>query len=513
MRPGPTSTSSDARGARTPRPLSRRPAGSGRRRAGVALLLAGLLLGCTDDGAPRRGDAAADPGVQTPPLELASERWAGDLDGMRERRVVRALVVPSQINYFVADGRPQGIAHDLLAAFERQLNRRYPPERNRPGIRVVVIPTSRDDLLPALLEGRGDIAVAGLTGTPGRPARADVSAPFVHDVAALLVTGPATPAPAALDDLAGREVGVRPWSSAHDQLQALSRRLVLAGRAPLRLRLLPEALHDADLMELVATGRLAATVVDDLSARYWTRVHPELVVHPGIALERGGESGWMLRRHNPLLKAEIDRFARGHRQGTLFGNTVIRRYSAPRAAAAGASFAAIDALFRRYAERYDLDHLLLRAQGYQESRLDHGAVSRAGAVGIMQVMPQTGAALGVGDIHQLEANIHGASKYLRDLLDRYFPAAELDQLNRTLFAVAAYNAGPTRIARLRRQAAERGLDPNRWFGQVELLAAAEIGRETVDYVHNVFEYYATYRLLAASETARDQARAEFNGQT
>lgn len=511
MRPGPTSTSIDARGAGAPRPVSRRPAGSGRRRAGVALLLTGLLLGCADDGAPRRGDTAAGPGAQTPQLELARERWSGDLDGMLERRVVRVLVVPSRINYFVADGRPQGIAHDLLAAFERQLNRRYPPERKQPGVRVVVIPTPRDDLLPALLEGRGDIAVAGLASTPGRLAGADVSAPFVPDVAALLVTGPAMPTPASLDDLAGREVGVRPSSSAHQQLRALSRRLVRAGRAPVRLRALPEALRDADLMELVASGRLAATVVDDLSAHFWARVHPQLVVHPGIALERGGESGWMLRQGNPLLKAEIDRFARSHRQGTLFGNTVLRRYSAPRAA--GASFATVDALFRRYAERYDLDHLLLRAQGYQESRFDHGAVSRAGAVGIMQVMPQTGAAMDVGDIHQLEANIHGASKYLRDLLDRYFPAAELDQLNRTLFAVAAYNAGPTRIARLRRQAAERGLDPNRWFGQVELLAAAEIGRETVDYVHNVFEYYATYRLLAASETARHQALTEFGGQT
>jgi membrane-bound lytic murein transglycosylase MltF len=166
------------------------------------------------------------------------------------------------------------------------------------------------------------------------------------------------------------------------------------------------------------------------------------------------------------------------------------------------------AFFRQYGKDYELDYLLMAAQGYQESRLDHSAKSQVGAIGVMQVMPQTGADLRVGDIHQLEPNIHAGVKYIRLLIDDYFKDEPMDQLNKVLFAFASYNAGPGRIRQLRREAARRGLDPNVWFGNVEQVVSARVGRETVDYVSNIFKYYIAYRLVIQEDERRQAIRAE-----
>ena len=158
-------------------------------------------------------------------------------------------------------------------------------------------------------------------------------------------------------------------------------------------------------------------------------------------------------------------------------------------------------LFRKYGAKYDLDYLLMMAQGYQESQLNQEAHSDVGAVGIMQLMPETGRAMDVGDIHEIEANIHAGVKYIRFMEDRYFADAPMTPLNKGLFAFASYNAGPARVEELRRIARERGLDSNIWFNNVERVAAATIGRQTVQYVSNIYKYYIAYTLLAEDEAA------------
>jgi len=163
-------------------------------------------------------------------------------------------------------------------------------------------------------------------------------------------------------------------------------------------------------------------------------------------------------------------------------------------------------LFRKYAPRYKLDYLMTAALGYQESRLDQDARSSQGAIGIMQLLPETGAAMQVGDITQAEANVHAGTKYLRQLIDRYIGEGP-DEQNRTLFALAAYNAGPSRLAGLREEAAKAGLDPNVWFNNVEIVAARRIGNETVTFVRNVYKYYVAYKLQLETLEARRAAGA------
>jgi membrane-bound lytic murein transglycosylase MltF len=171
-------------------------------------------------------------------------------------------------------------------------------------------------------------------------------------------------------------------------------------------------------------------------------------------------------------------------------------------------FRAMVGLFRKYAERYDLDPLLLVAQGYQESKLDHSQRSRAGAVGVMQMLPSTARDKNVGipDITDLENNIHAGARYLRWMMDRYYDDPGMTRLQQELFALASYNAGPAKIARLRKKAESQGLDPDLWFDNVEIVAAREIGRETVQYVANIYKYYLAYVAMEAQEKARNEAR-------
>ena len=505
----------------------------------ACLLGYALLAGCGQQGSPEvtsaEGRAARAGGVHETALteearalvntldeariEVLAKPWTGDLDGMLERRVVRVLVVPTQTHYFINNGRAQGIAAEMVRAFEKQLNKRHKPDQRHLRTQVLFVPTTRDDLIPALEEGRGDLAVAALTITPGRQARADFSEPYLRDVSEIVVTGPAGPELTRLEDLAGREVNVRPSSSYYEHLERLNAQFRESGLEPVRLVAMPEQLQDADLMELADAGLLGPIVVDDYKARLWAQVLPKLVLHEQLVLNSGGEFGWMMRKGSPLLKAEVDAFMRKHRQGTLFGNTVIKRYTESTRYVRDAisssrlDFDRVAELFRKYAERYEIDPLLVLAQGYQESRLDHSVRSPAGAVGIMQVLPATARAMGIEDFSEIEGNVHAGISYLRKLIDHYFDDPGIDEFNRELFAIASYNAGPTRIRRLRREAAEQGLDPNRWFGQVEMLAAKQIGRETVAYVASIFKTYYAYRLLAASDTARERAREAFDRRT
>jgi membrane-bound lytic murein transglycosylase MltF len=236
-----------------------------------------------------------------------------------------------------------------------------------------------------------------------------------------------------------------------------------------------------------------------------------VTVHDELVLHSGGRLGLAIRKNCPQLKAVLSDFIRTHRAGTTFGNLMLKRYLGsadrlknPKEQAQLDRFRLLVAAFRKYGDEYGLPWLLVAAQGYQESQLDQDKRSAAGAIGIMQIKPDTAAGVGIRDIENAENNIHAAVKYMRFILDRYFKDAPMDKLNKGLFAFAAYNAGPARVAGLRSRADELGLSPNIWFNNVEIVAAHEIGRETVDYVSNIYKYYTTYVAVAEQRTRRGQ---------
>jgi membrane-bound lytic murein transglycosylase MltF len=437
--------------------------------------------------------------------------WTGDLDGMIKRRTIRALVVQSKTFYFVDRGRQRGASHDALKAFEDELNRRLKTGALR--VNVVFIPVSREELLPGLVAGRGDIAAANLTITPERQREVDFSDPIATGVREIPITGPGTPRMTRPEDLSGREVYVRQSSSYHQSLVRLNAELEQAGRKPVRLRLAPEALEDEDLLEMVQAGLVSTVVVDSHKAEFWLQIFPRLTLHHDAAIREEGAIGWAFRKQSPRLAEAVNRFVQTHKKGTAFGNQILHRYlkstkwvKEATSPAELAKFERTVALFRKYGDRYAFDHLLLTAQGYQESQLDQSRRSPAGAVGVMQVLPATGKEQQVGDITQLDPNVHAGVKYLRFVADRYFKDPAIDPVNQMLFVFAAYNAGPAKVGSLRREAAKTGLDPNRWFNHVELVVAKRIGRETVQYVSNIYKYYLAYKLLEEERAEREQAR-------
>jgi membrane-bound lytic murein transglycosylase MltF len=451
-------------------------------------------------------------------LEIRNEPWKGDLEGMVKRRMIRALVVYSKTQYYVDKGTPVGMAYEGLKAFEDYVNKKYPSKKKHVKCHVVFLPVARDELVPALVDGRGDVAVAALTITPERARLVDFSNPTIRNVSEIAVTGPNSPPVATLNDLSGKQVFIRKSSSYWEHMDMVNERFKKEGKDPVKLRPAPEELQDEDLMEMVNAGAVGITIVDDYKANLWAKVFKNLRPHPEIAVNTGGEFGWMFRKDSPQLKSAVNEFVKTHGQGTLFGNTIIKKYTAGTKFIKNATseqemekFRKTVEIFRNYGDKYDVDYILMAAQGYQESRLDQNAKSRVGAVGIMQVMPETGAQLKVGDIKQVDSNIHAGVKYIRFMIDQYFEKEPMTNQNKVLFAFAAYNAGPGRIAQMRREAAKRGLDPNVWFNNVEMVTAEKVGSETVTYVSNIFKYYIAYTLAIQQMEDRRRAKEELQG--
>jgi membrane-bound lytic murein transglycosylase MltF len=446
-------------------------------------------------------------------VEALSRPWKGDFDGIRARRYVRVLVPYSRTLFFNDRGTQRGITADTIRDFEQWINRKY-KTGSRP-ITVVAIPTTRDRLFSYLVEGRGDIAAANLTITSERQKLVDFSDPVSRRVAEVIVTGPGSPALGSLDDLAGKEVQVRKASSYHESLLALNQRFRAERKPQMKLTLVPDALEDEDMMEMVNAGVLAIIVVDDWKAKVWAQILPKIKVHGGIAVRTGGQIAWAFRKGSPLLAAEVNEFvAKGLRGGKVTEERLatymrrVKQMGNNTEAAEWKKFEATIAFFRKYGDKYGFDPLMMAAQGYQESRLDQNAKSPVGAIGIMQIMPATGTELGVGDITKAEPNVHGGIKYMDQLHERYFKDVPFDKQNLTLFAFAAYNAGPGRIQQLRREAEKEGLDSNVWFNNVELIAAKRVGQETVGYVRNIYKYYVAYALQLEAMEAREKAAAQ-----
>jgi membrane-bound lytic murein transglycosylase MltF len=441
----------------------------------------------------------------TPPagaksLPLNFDRHTDDLDAMVERRTIRALVLYSRSGFFYVNGRPQGIYYEALRAFEQSLNEKL--HTGKQPVQVTYIPVRPDQVEKALTEGVGDLIAYALTVTPQRQQRVAFS-PIETDVKQIVVTGKGFGPVSSLQDLSGKKIFVNPLSTYPANLGRVNDSLRKQGKPPILIEGADENLLDEDLLEMVNAGIIPATVTITDRARLWANVLPDITPQPNLVIAAEGTLGWAMRKNNPRLKAVVDEFTKSHMAGTSFGNTLMRRYlqdtkwiTNPTTKAQLEAFNQTVAFFKKYASEYDFDYLLVVAQGYQESMLNQAA-RHDGAVGIMQVKPAIAAAapISIPDVATAENNIHAGVKLLHTISDTYFNDPKIDPMNRLLLTFAAYNAGPTRIAALRKQAPARGLDPDKWFGNVELLVSQSVGQVTVQYVSNIYKYYVAYKLV------------------
>jgi len=355
-----------------------------------------------------------------------------------------------------------------------------------------------------LVEGLGDIAAGNLTITPDRQKLVDFCEPGYSGVNEIIVTGPASPQIKSIDDLAGKEIRVRASSSYYESLEQLNTRFKQEGKKQVKLVLANEYLEDEDLLEMMNAGLIPMIVIDSHKGAFWSKIFKDLTLHPDIKLRSGGEIAWAIRKNSPKLKEIINPFIKSHKKGTLLGNILFKRYlentqwlSNPDNEKELERFREAVDFLKKYGDQYNFDWLMVGALAYQESRIDQSKRSHTGAIGVMQILPSTAKDpnVNIPEIEKLDKNIHAGVKYLRFINDRYFEKEPMDHLNKMLFSFASYNAGPAKVAKLRTEAQETGLDPNVWFRNVEIIAAKRIGRETVQYVSNIYKYYLAYRLL------------------
>ena len=447
-------------------------------------------------------------------LPITFERWTGDLDGMLERRQIRALVVYSRSGFFYDKGHPKGISYEALEEFQRFANRKLRTGR----LKVIVkfLPLNPEQLEPALVRGVGDVIAFGAAVTPERQNRVAFTAPIVPHARQIIVSGPTARAFKTLDDLGGQEIYANPLMVYYESLQHLNESLRKAGKRQFVLKAADKHLADEDLLQMVNAGLIPATVTLNQRAEFWLQIFSNLKLHPNIVLQDEGQLAWVTRKDSPRLKQLLDQFIEDHRFGTSFGNTLFRRYLQNTKWVKNATsteemkkFQTYVGYFKKYAVEYDFDYLMLVAQGYQESLLDQSRRNPSGAVGIMQVIPKFAAAppISIRNVLSAQGNIHAGVKMLRHIDQTYFRDDGLDAMNKTLMTFASYNAGPTRIARLRKAAEREGLDPNQWFGNVELVVAREVGQETVQYVSNIYKYYVAYKLVLERTREKESANA------
>jgi len=446
-------------------------------------------------------------------LGLANTAF-GDLDSMIARRYIRVLVPYSKTYYYVEGMKRYGLAYELLNLFEKELNRQL--DFNPSKVRVIFIPVSREHILPLLTSGHADMIASGYTITPEREKLIDFSSPTVTGIKDIVVGGPSAPPITSIADLAGQHIYVRENSSYQQSLTRLNDSFRRAGLKPLHIEFIGPYLEAEDILEMVNAGLIPFTIISEDLGTLWSSVYDKLKVYTEIAIDSNVSYGWAFRKNSPKLKAAVNKFIPSIRKGSMVGNMLYDKWlkNKERLRNAQSKEALADlnhfrALFEKYGAAYSLDWLLLSAQAFQESQLKQETVSHAGAVGLMQVLPSTAAnpPINISEIKRsADNNVHAGVKYMRYLIDYYFAGEQMDPLNRQLFALAAYNCGPGNVRKLRREATEKGMNPNEWFNSVEILAAHHIGVEPVQYVSNIYKYYRAYQALQLYKDLRDKEK-------
>ncbi|OPY79123.1 MAG: Membrane-bound lytic murein transglycosylase F precursor [Syntrophorhabdus sp. PtaU1.Bin058] len=468
----------------------------------VAAMIVPAIINAADETFDEKPVAEADvePPAEEPSPILYRPVKKNFADLSPNTRTIRVLVEYSRFGFFVANGRPYGLEYEALAEYEKYLNKKR--SKRAPRISVTFIPVHFENLIPYLLDGKGDIAAGQITITKERQQRVTFTSPYIHNVREVLVAYAGAPAPHGLEDLSGKTVHVIRQGSYVQHLNDLNQKLSGEKLSPIKIVETPATITGSDIIEMVNAGILEYTFVDDFMAALWSKVLPDIRVLNDICLNQVGDIAWAVRPDNPKLLESLNRFI-DYAQHNLQAkaNRVWKDYfkdtkfiKNPLSLEAYALVKTLSPHFKEAGAMNKLDWLMMMAQGYQESELNQNTQSPRGAIGIMQVLPSTAKSMGFKDITKARNNILAGVAYLRHIMQNYFTDREISPDARVDFALAAYNAGPARINSLRHEAKKKGFNPNIWFGNVERVALEKIGEETVRYVANINKYYIAYRM-------------------
>jgi membrane-bound lytic murein transglycosylase MltF len=417
-----------------------------------------------------------------------------DLAEIRRSGVLRVLVNQSRNSSGEIKGETIGVEYLRLRAFEQYLNR----SAKGPAIVIKLVPRAKDQLIGALQRGEGDLVTPGELMQTATMSRIRGSRPVVEQVPMILVSRTGGPRYRSYEQLSGRSLALAAGSAAGPELERVNRDLMRAGRAPIAIEWVDSTLAVEDVLEMVQAGIYTATVVEQPIAERWAKVLPKLRLERGLALGKRAGMRWYVRNEASMLQATVDRFLRDYRapddQDAAFVRVYRRLYRVqyPLDRLGRKRLETVRPTLQRFALQQELDWLNLAALAFKESTLNPAARGASGAVGLMQVTPQTARGMGVSDIAKLDNNVLASARYLTNLRRRYFASPRLNERERMAFILAAYNLGPQRVQSMRAEARRRGLNPDQWFFQVERVAMSTMGMGVVSYVSAVNKYYLAY---------------------
>lgn len=455
-----------------------------------------VILGCL-----LAGSAQARLGALPP--EAPRHVAARDLTAIERTGELRVLVNQSRHSSGEWNGQALGIEYQRLQAFARYL-------QHQPGgrpLRLVFVPKAKDDLLAALQRGEGDLVAPGETLLPP-PHSALIAASVAAPASLVVVGGRGQRLPRHLEQLAGRRVVLPQGSAAGPALERLNVQLEKRRLRPVQIEWADPTLAVEDVLELTQAGIYPLSVVEAGLAHRWARVLSRLRVADRVVVAHDQPQLWYLRAPAHRLAERIRAFARqpqARDDDQAFRQAYARRYQVrdPLQAHDRKRLAQVRPLLQRYAKAYDFDWLTLAAMAYKESGLDPHARGAGRAAGLLQITPRAARSVGVRKLHSAEDNVKAATRYLARLRREFFSSPRLAERERRAFTLAAYNLGPERVQALRVKARKQGLDGDRWFFQVERIAAEEVGIGVVNYVASVNKY----RVAFSRERARLEAPA------
>lgn len=411
---------------------------------------------------------------------------------MRARGEIRMAMPYGRTSYVDARGHILGFSPELARYLGDFLSTKY-----KKRIKIEIVPIVAGQLLNTLDRYQADFAVDYFQEYKERPSLAayavyDHTRSEDHIVVSRKNSSPLN----RLEDLSGQTVCVGHLTRSN-LLDEINEKLPKDKQIHIFKDDL--ILSDEDLLQMLDAGLIEHIWVARWKAKLWQPVLSNIQLNEATVRSGVTPSDLIVHQSNRDLANDILEFAVSpdlekalqiyRTRDFQYRKNALKN---PVAKAEWQRFESMHEFFRQFGHQERLDPLFLAGLGFQESALNQSAQSPMGAIGVMQLLPGTGASMGVGNIYELKPNIHAGAKYMNSLLYALSLDQALPDAERAFFAVAAYNAGPNNIRKARELAAKMGFDPNRWFFHVEMATAKLVGSETFLYVRNVYKYYITY---------------------
>ncbi len=439
-------------------------------------------------------------------------KYVRDWEDIEKDGVLKVLTTYSGTSYFLYKGLPMGFEYELLEKFAEHKNLKI-------DLQLV---GSIDSLFYYLNRGDVDLVAHGITETRKRKKYVNFTKPLFTSKQVLVQKIPDNwyelhwkkIENSLLHDaieLMGDTVSVRIHSSYHQRLINLAEEI----GGEIFIDTISGDVTTEEIIEMVVDGKKKHTVADLNIASLMASYYP--VLNIDVPLSMTQNMGWVVRKSSPQLLNEINEWLVDYKKKSEYymiynkyyknKKSFKRRVNSDFYSLKQNKISKYDDLIKLESTKIDWDWRLLASQVYQESRFNPSAVSWAGAVGLMQMMPATAKEFGVQWRSNPEQSLQGGVRYLNYLLDR-FESIE-DPLQRVKFTLASYNCGYGHVSDARRLAQKYNLNPDIWDDNVEKMILSLRypknfndpvvkhgylrGTEPYTYVRQIFERFDHYK--------------------